>query len=203
MLKRVLFITGRLFSIFSVFSQPVRNIKTYLYSGFYSARFKSFGKGSVILPFFQMTRGMDRIKIGCNCILGHNLQLTVWKNEEYNDAEIIIGSNTAIGDNSHITAYNRIIIGNNVLMGKRILITDNAHGASKKEILDEAPSNRPIVSKGPVIIEDNVWIGEKVSVMPGVRIGKGSIIGANSVVTNNIPPYCVAAGIPAIIKKQL
>ena len=63
------------------------------------------------------------------------------------------------------------------------------------------PNLRSLSSKGPVIIEDNVWIGTKASIMPGVRIGKGAIIAANSVVTHDIPPYCVAAGIPAKVIK--
>ncbi|MBL4677498.1 MAG: hypothetical protein JKY70_15040 [Mucilaginibacter sp.] len=53
----------------------------------------------------------------------------------------------------------------------------------------------------PVIIEDNVWIGETVSVLPGVTIGKGSIIGASAVVTKNIPPYSIAVGNPAKVIK--
>jgi acetyltransferase-like isoleucine patch superfamily enzyme len=54
----------------------------------------------------------------------------------------------------------------------------------------------------PIIIEDNVWIGESVSILPGVRIGRGSVIGSNSVVTRSVPAYSIAAGCPAkTIKK--
>jgi lipopolysaccharide O-acetyltransferase len=63
------------------------------------------------------------------------------------------------------------------------------------------PQKRPLNSL-PVIISKNVWIGESVSILPGVRIGKASIIGANSVVTKDIPDYSIAAGNPAkVIKK--
>lgn len=65
------------------------------------------------------------------------------------------------------------------------------------------PFQRLLETKGPVIIEDYTWIGEMVCIMPGVTIGKGSIIGANVVVTKNIPPYCVAVGTPAHIVKDL
>ena len=61
----------------------------------------------------------------------------------------------------------------------------------------------PLYRKGPVVIEDNVWIGEKASIMPGVHIGKGAIIAANSVVTHDVPAYAVVAGVPAKIVKQL
>ena len=56
---------------------------------------------------------------------------------------------------------------------------------------------------GPVIIEDGVWIGDKVTILPNVRIGKNAVIGANSVVTKDIPENCVAGGIPAKIIKTI
>ena len=59
--------------------------------------------------------------------------------------------------------------------------------------------DRPLISKGCVVIEDNVWLGDNVCVLPGVTIGKGSVIGANSVVTHSIPPYSIAVGTPAKI----
>lgn len=63
------------------------------------------------------------------------------------------------------------------------------------------PVNRPL-SYSDVTIEDNVWIGEFVVVLPGVKIGRGAVIGAMSVVANDIPPFCVAIGSPArVIKK--
>jgi lipopolysaccharide O-acetyltransferase len=64
----------------------------------------------------------------------------------------------------------------------------------------EPPGDRKLSTK-PVRIEDNVWIGEYVTVLAGVTIGKGSIIGALSVVTSNIPPYAIAVGIPAKVIK--
>ncbi|MGI6220066.1 MAG: acyltransferase [Bacteroidaceae bacterium] len=109
----------------------------------------------------------------------------------------------SIRDYSQVTAIRSIRIGNGVRTGPNVLITDNAHGASVAELLETAPNLRPLSSKGPVVIEDNVWIGTKSSIMPGVRIGRGSIIAANSVVTHDIPPYCVAAGAPARVVKKM
>ncbi len=65
------------------------------------------------------------------------------------------------------------------------------------------PIHRPLVVKGPIVIEDNVWIGERVCILSGVNIGKGAIIAANSVVTHDVPEYCVAAGSPAKVIKQI
>jgi acetyltransferase-like isoleucine patch superfamily enzyme len=65
-----------------------------------------------------------------------------------------------------------------------------------------APIKRSLFSKGPVIIGDNVWIGDKATILPGVSIGNGAVIAANAVVTKDVPAYSVAAGNPARIIKQ-
>ena len=141
----------------------------------------------------------DRVKIGTNVVL------EVY--DKYKEQKFLpsfrIGNGSNVGDDSHITCINRIDIGNNVRMGRKVFITDNAHGASEKSLLDISPKFRPMTSKGPVIIEDNVWIGEMVCILPGVTIGRGSIIGANAVVTKSVPPYCVVGGNPAKIIKNM
>ena len=76
-----------------------------------------------------------------------------------------------------------------------ILIEDHSHGTA--DDIDTPVAKRRLHSKGPIIIEDNVWIGENACILENVRIGKCSIIGANAVVTHDIPPYSVAVGVPA------
>lgn len=175
-----------------------------LYTLWIQNEFKECGNDCFIMPF-KVLKGANNILLGNRVSIGSNCVFETYSN--YLDQQfypsITIGSNSNIGDYTHITCINKITIGNNVLMGRRIFITDNAHGASIKELLDMRPIIRPLYSKGPVIIEDNVWIGEMVCIMPGVTIGHGSIIGANAVVTKSIPPYCVAAGNPARIIKQI
>ena len=101
----------------------------------------------------------------------------------------------------YITAINNITIGNNILTGKWVTITDNSHGEVTLEQMHQDPLKRPVVSKGPVHIGDNVWIGDKATILPHVSIGDGAIIAANAVVTKDVPPYSVAAGNPAKIIK--
>jgi acetyltransferase-like isoleucine patch superfamily enzyme len=67
--------------------------------------------------------------------------------------------------------------------------------------LKENPIKRPIISKGPVIIGNNVWIGDKATILSDVKIGDGAIIAANAVVTKDVPAYSMAAGIPAQVIK--
>jgi acetyltransferase-like isoleucine patch superfamily enzyme len=78
-----------------------------------------------------------------------------------------------------------------------VTITDNSHGRTDADSLDVPPAHRDIVSKGPVIIGKNVWIGDKATILPGVKIGDGAVIAANAVVTKDVPAKCVVAGSPA------
>lgn len=113
---------------------------------------------------------------------------------------LYIGENVQINDYVHITAMSLVSIGNNVLMASKIYISDCTHGSYLGDENDSNPNSIPIdrpLSSKPVIIEDNVWLGEFVSVLPGVTIGKGTIVGANSVVSKSLPPYVVAIGAPA------
>ena len=113
---------------------------------------------------------------------------------------LFFGENFQMNDYVHITAMQSVKIGNNVLLASKIYISDCSHGTysgnENDSHPDSIPHDRPLSSK-PVVIEDNVWLGEFVSVLPGVTIGKGSIVGANSVVSKNLPPYVIAVGTPA------
>ncbi len=91
----------------------------------------------------------------------------------------------------------KIIIGNHVAIGPRVLFETLNHSLTCNQ-----ENYRPGKSKG-IIVEDNVWIGANATILPGLRIGKNSVIAAGSVVTKDIPPYCLAAGVPASIVKRL
>ena len=145
------------------------------------------------------------MSIGDRVVIEKGITLTAFDhhNDQVFSPSIIIGDGCCIGENNHITACGTIKFGKNVLTGKNVLITDNSHGDFSKDQLNIAPNRRPLYSKGPVIIEDNVWIGEKASIMPGVHIGKGAVIAANSVVTHDVPAYSMVAGVPARIIKQI
>jgi acetyltransferase-like isoleucine patch superfamily enzyme len=84
-------------------------------------------------------------------------------------------------------------IGRHVLIADRVYISDNLHGY---EDVTKPMLAQPLVHR-PVEIQDEVWLGENVCVLPGVTIGRHSVIGSNSVVTKDVPPHSVAAGVPA------
>lgn len=143
----------------------------------------------------------DYCVIDTNCVIGCRSRLVVQGKKI--QPELKIGSRCNLGQYSHITAVNKVIIGDNLLTGRFVLITDNSHGGFSFDELQVSPSKRPVVSKGEVIIGNNVWLGDKVSVLPGVHIGDGCIIGANSVVTHDIPANSLAVGNPAKVIKSI
>lgn len=183
-----------------------RAVTAHLYTGFLRRRFSRLGEGSVIAYKATNLHGLECVSIGCGTQIARGIQLTAWQDNAATTAEkpeIVIGDNCNIRDNCHITAATSIRIGNNLLTGTNVLITDNSHGTTERSMTETPPQQRPLASKGPVVIGNNVWLGNNVCIMPGVTVGDGAIVGANSVVTRDIPPHTVAAGIPAKIIKQM
>lgn len=151
--------------------------------------------------------GLASINIGNNFHAGKDF----WVEAVHSTAkqtfkpQLIIKDNVSVCDSVHIGATNYVEIGNNVLMASKIYISDHNHGfyAGENQSDPETPPiSRPVSSDKRVVIEDNVWLGELVTVLPGVTIGKGSIIGSNSVVSKSIPPHSIAVGSPAKVIKQ-
>lgn len=170
------------------------------------SQFSEIGKNPVFsFPF--TIKNPKYMKIGDNFYMGANSRLEAWDFYEpasqHFTPQIEIGNNVRINGNLHIGAINKIIIGNDVLMGNGVFITDHAHGNGSLEECNIPPNDRKLFSKGPVIIGDKVWIGEHVTILPGVSIGEGCIIGAGAVVTRSLPPFSIAAGVPAIVKKMI
>lgn len=154
------------------------------------------------LPFD--VRNRKYIKIGKYFTTGFGCRLEAFPANNDIKYCIEIGENVQINDYVHIGSIESVKIGNNVLMASKIYISDHNHGIYEGEFCDNPliiPAIRKSVSKR-VIIEDNVWIGESVCILPGVIIGEGSVIGALSVVTKSIPPFSIAVGNPAKIVKK-
>jgi maltose O-acetyltransferase len=116
-----------------------------------------------------------------------------------NGKHIQIGSNSGIG--MYCKVPNNIIIGEDVMMGLNVTIFGSNHIYDRTDIPIRKQGMR---SYEPVIIEDDVWIGSNVIIMPGLKISKGTIIGAGSIVTKSFPAYSIIAGNPAkLIKSRL
>ena len=152
-------------------------------------------------------REPENIEIGDNVKFGNNCKIEAW--ESYNSHKtgmkptLIINGNVTITSNSYISCANEIVIGYGTLFGENVFVTDNFHGNNSLDEINIPPICRNLYSKGPVRIGKNVWIGRNVCVMPNVSIGDYAVIGANSVVTHDIPAYAIAAGAPAKVIKMI
>lgn len=118
---------------------------------------------------------------------------------------ISLGKGFAASDHLHISCINNVEIGDGCLFGSGVYIADHNHGAysgTKQSTPIDPPIRRQLISAGAVIIGSNVWLGDNVVIVGPVTIGDGVVVGANSVVTRDIPANVIAAGTPArIIKK--
>jgi maltose O-acetyltransferase len=112
---------------------------------------------------------------------------------------IEIGYSSHIGRNTQIscTQYGDIVIGSYVMISPYVMITATIHNFDDTS----TPMMLQGLSSQKVVIEDDVWVGGKSTILPGVTVGRGSIIAAASVVTKDIPPYAIAGGIPAKVIK--
>ena len=133
------------------------------------------------------------------------LKVMKWDKHSYFENNIYIGStkNLKIGKRCEINDHVFIqgaIIGDNVMIAANASLLANMHNHKRTDI----PMNLQGKKRGnKVILEDDVWIGRSVIIMPGVRIGKGSIIAAGAVVTKDVPKYSIYGGVPAkLIKKR-
>ena len=148
--------------------------------------------------------GGEYIEIGDDFSAFSNLRIeAINKYLNYSYKPLIkIGNNVSCGNDCHIGCINEVTISDGVLIGSHILINDHSHGQTDY-VSNQKPVDRELVSKGPIHIGKNVWICDGVCVLPGVTIGENSIIGANAVVTKDIPENCVAAGNPAKVVRYL
>lgn len=154
---------------------------------------------------FNHQQKREKITVGMKSQI--RAELLVYKH----GGEINIGDYTFIGEHSRIWSAKKIIIGNRVLISHNVNIHDNnAHPLNANErhldfihIFEKGLQSDIDLNEREIIIEDDVWIGFNSTILKGVRIGKGAIIGAQTVVTSDVPAYAVVAGNPARIIKYV
>jgi acetyltransferase-like isoleucine patch superfamily enzyme len=146
-------------------------------------------------------RGKENMYISKGFTTGYYCRLEAFSKRK-GEVSLIMGENLNIGDYCHISSLERVEFGSNILIGSSVYISDHDHGTSKYEDLKQVPTDRILISS-PVVIGDNVWIGEKAIILKGVKIGRNSIIGAGSVVTKDVPEYSIVVGVPAKVIKTI
>lgn len=162
--------------------------------------FGKFGSDSIIVPPFKIWN-KERINIGKKVFIAENAFFAVstsFRNQKFNPL-VSIGNKVQIGSNFVLGAINGVTIENDVTIADRVFISDHIHGYTNIKL---PIAKQPLESKGKVVIGSGSFIGVNAVIMPGVKMGKNSVVGASSVVTKSIPDFAVAAGIPAkVIKK--
>ncbi|MDA9816926.1 acetyltransferase [Alphaproteobacteria bacterium] len=150
------------------------------------------------LPFYIRCEG--KIVLGKGFSSNSGLVIDVYGN----NSKLVIGKNVIANYRLHIGVCEYVSIGENTLFGSDCLIMDHSHGCykgQKSSNPNTAPNERDLFSK-PIKIGKNCWFGDKVSILPGVTVGNGVVIGAGSVVTHDLPANIVAVGSPAKVIKS-
>jgi len=145
-------------------------------------------RSAIIYPTAQMSRYPKNISVERYAILKAGSKLTACNG----DAFISIGKRTTLGEQSLIYASCDVSIGDDVMIGPRLYIVDSQHGMSLG-----AKMNQQIGTKKPVVVGNDCWIGANVTILAGVRIADGCVVGAGSVVIQDVPAFTVVAGVPA------
>ena len=171
-------------------------IKNKIYSSIALSTIKNKGKNCKVGRNLRIYNP-DFIKLKNKVSIGNFAWLNV-KPKDNSEYSLIIGENVYIGSNVQINAWESVIIDDDCLISDRVYISDANHNSSEL--------NLPIKEQGDsfikaVFIGSGSWIGINVCILPGVNIGKGVIVGANSVVSKDIPDYAVVGGVPAKIIK--
>jgi acetyltransferase-like isoleucine patch superfamily enzyme len=172
-------------------------IKTRFFRLFFSGSFRSYGRRSFILSPIAI-EGSENIEIGDDVYVAAKTCLATKLLPGSSQCTLRIGSGSKIGRFNHIYCTSSIVIGENVLTANGVYISDNNHDYRE---IGRPIMNQHIIQIAPVIIGSGSWLGQNVAVI-GASVGRNCVIAANSVVTRDIPDYCVAAGAPATIIKR-
>jgi galactoside O-acetyltransferase len=160
----------------------------------YRRRLKKMGSVGYIGSGIWLS-GWQNISLGDNVIIGPNCILTS------DEGDLSIGSNSGLNSNVTLGAdLGSIKIGNDVIVGMNTVMRAANH---KFDASPTIPIREPGHDRGEIIIQDDVWIGANVTILPHVTIGSHCVIGAGSVVTHNIPSGSVAVGVPAKVIRKI
>lgn len=162
----------------------------------YKWAFKKLGSGAAIFRPFRIDGG-DGISLGPKTIFQRGAWLYCY-GIDGRSAALTIGAGCVFGYNNHITAVRNVVIGDYVLTANNVYISDNLHGY---EDTTKPIMHQPVQFKRDVVIGSGSWIGENACII-GAHVGKNCVIGANAVVTSDIPDYSVAVGVPAVVIRQ-
>lgn len=175
-----------------------------IYSRIECRGFARCGRNTIIKPILNSHNKKfisvgDNVTVGTFSWIGVSTEFAGISCGSNNSIRLDIGNNVSIGNNAFIIANNELKIGSDVIISSYVFISDHSH---RYDDIEKSPHEQPLTMNGFVHIGNNVFIGTKCSILQNVCIGDHAVIGANSVVTKDVPAYSVVAGNPArVIKK--
>jgi acetyltransferase-like isoleucine patch superfamily enzyme len=168
-----------------------------LFSLLAAGSFDSFGARSVVqLPV--RLQGEERMAIGNGVFVGAGCWLQVLEGES-DGVALRLEDDVAIAGYCVLSAAKSIRLGRHVSLARNVYIADHSHAYDDPE---RPMSEQGVTQVEPVVVEDGAWLGENVVVLPGVRIGRGSVVAANSVVAKDVPDFSLAIGSPARVVRR-
>lgn len=180
-------------NIFSLISRDILNYLVKL-KNYYQLK-KKFKSAIIKYPIELKFSDINNIHISKNVVISSNIVLRI-----FNSCRLIIKEGTYIGANCHVAGTkNSIMIERDVLVSDRVFISTSEH---RYEDVSKPISKQGFKSKGDIVIGEECLIGIGSTILTGVKIGKHSVIGANSVVIHDVPSYSVAVGNPAQVIKR-
>jgi acetyltransferase-like isoleucine patch superfamily enzyme len=160
-------------------------------------RFGNFGRKTIIIAPIAI-QGPERIHLGDDVYVAAQTCLAAEPHTGGDDCRLEIGDGCRIGRFNHIYATRRVVLGTKVLTANNVYISDNVHGYREVSI---AVMDHPVEQLRDVEIGEGSWLGHNACVL-GVKIGRHCVVGANAVVTRDLPDYSVAVGAPAIVIRR-
>jgi carbonic anhydrase/acetyltransferase-like protein (isoleucine patch superfamily) len=160
--------------------------------------FRDFGPGAGLHPSVRVTQA-GRIAVGAGVWVGAGSWLHV-VGERSGDVAIEVGTGSSLAGNCTIAAAQRVSLGREVLVARGVYISDHSHAFDMPGVAILAQG---IDRVAPVEIGDGAWLAENAVICPGVSIGAGAVVGANSVVTHDVPARTVVVGAPARVVREL
>lgn len=173
-------------------------VKARLFTLLMKACFGKIGNGTVITPPLRFGN-LRHVRLGKNVVINSNCWIQTICSHAGAPPVLEIHDDASIGMNATISAARRIEIGKHVLLGRNVFITDHNHEFRDVKL---PVQNQGITTPAEVSIGEETWIGQNAVILPGAKIGRHCVIGANSVVTGSIPDFCVAAGAPARVIRR-
>ena len=175
----------------------LERIRAGLFTLLLSRQFAEIGPRALIHPPLRFNN-LHQIRLCAGVTIHRDCWLVALGDDEDGRPKLIIKSHAAIGMGATISAAGHVEIGERVLLARNVYISDHGHAFEDIEI--------PIMDQGitvpkPVSIGNHTWLGQNACILPGVRIGEHCVVGANSVVTSDIPDRSVAVGAPARVVK--